>query len=245
MLIMSEKIRISCVSYTNMAPMVYGLERTDFRNKVELSYDVPSMCAEKLKSGAADIGIIPVGALLDLPDYEIVSDYCLGADGPVDSVFIFSQKPISEIKTLRLDDQSRSSNGLARLLLSEYWGRNDVQIKKEGDADAFVQIGDRTFGQKDKYPYYYDMAEEWKKFTGLPFAFAVWVSTKPLTDEFVHDFNEALGFGVARRAEVIAQLPPRSDFDLEYNLTHHIDYRLDAAKRHAMSKYLSWLKLFS
>ncbi len=238
---MTDKIRISCVSYTNMAPFVYGLENTSFRELIDLSYDVPSACAEKLKTGQADIGIIPVGALLDLQQYEIVSDYCLGADGAVDSVFIFSKKPISELKTLRLDHQSRTSNGLARLLLKEHWGKTDVQIVTSGEADAFVQIGDRTFGQKNLYPYSYDLAQEWKNFTGLPFAFAVWVSIKPLSQEFIQAFNQALEYGLANRAVVIAQIPPRPDFDYGVYLTKNINYKLDASKRQAMNKYLSWM----
>lgn len=239
---MKDKIRISSVSYTNMLPFIYGLEHSGLTDQIDLSFDVPSACAAKLISGQADVGIVPVAALLDIPQYEIISDYCLGADGEVDSVFIFSEKPISEINSLRLDDQSRTSNGLARLLLSQYWGRNDVQIVREGPADAFVQIGDRTFGQKSKHRYHYDLAAYWKAFTGLPFTFAVWISTRPLTEEFKNDFNKALAYGLENREIVIARIPEREDFDYGHYLRINIDYDFDDAKQQAMNKYLAWMK---
>src|SRR5690554_3207690 len=239
---MNERIRISSVSYTNMLPFIYGLKNSEIINSIDLSFDVPSVCAAKLIGGQADIGIVPVAALLDLPHYEIISDYCLGADGEVDSVFIFSEKPIAEITSLRLDDQSRTSNGLAHLLLSQFWGRNDVQIVREGPADAFVQIGDRTFGQKNRYKYYYDLAHFWKEFTGLPFTFAVWVSTKPLTEGFKVAFNKALAFGLENREIPIAQLPHRDDFDYGRYLRKNIDYVFDGAKQQAMNKFLAWMK---
>lgn len=239
---MKEKFTVSAVSYTNMLPFIHGLKHYGLPDKAEMVYDVPSACAEKLIHKQADIGIVPVAALLDIPSYEIISDYCLGADGAVDSVFIFSEKPIHAIKTLRLDDQSRSSNGLARLLLKEYWGMDQVKIVREGPADAFVQIGDRTFGQKDKHAHAYDLAWHWKDFTGLPFAFAVWVSVTELPDGFVDKFNRALAYGLEHREEVIRELGERPDFDYGVYLRENISYELDAGKKRAIDKYLAWMR---
>src|SRR5690606_9689892 len=94
----------------------------------------------------------PTAALTDLQEYHYIGDYCIGSTDYVDSVFIFSTKPIEEINTLLLDKQSRTSNGLARILLKHYWKR-DVEVVTEGEADAFVLIGDRTFGKKEQVPY--------------------------------------------------------------------------------------------
>src|SRR5690606_36970914 len=221
---MDQLVRVSSVSYTNMAPFLLGLEQSALRSEIDLSLDVPSECARKLRAKEADIGIVPVGALLDIPNYQIISDFCLGANGAVDSVFIFSEKPIEEIRSLRLDDQSRSSNGLARLLINEYWEREDVEIVTSGPADAFVQIGDRTFGKKGNYNYYYDLAEHWKNHTGLPFAFAVWISVNDLPPGFVDRFNAALAYGLENRDSVIAELPKREDFDFGHYLRVNIDY---------------------
>lgn len=239
---MQNKVRISSVSYTNMAPFIYGLQHAPIIEEIDLSFDVPSMCAEKLIHRRADIGIVPVAALLQIPDYKIISNYCLGAYGEVDSVFIFSEKPIEEIRSIRLDDQSRTSNGLARLLLREYWKRDDVVIRTQGEADAFVQIGDRTFGQKDVHAYAYDLASYWLMHTGLPFAFAVWVQVNPLPEGFIDRFNQALANGLENKDAVIATLPKRADFDYGKYLRQNIDYRFDEGKKQAVDRYLAWLR---
>lgn len=239
-----EKIRLSAVSYTNTLPFLHGLRQSDdLLEQVDLTLDIPSVCARKMVSGEADLGIVPVAALPEIADCRIVTDFCLGADGPVDSVFIFSNKPVEDIRTLRLDSHSRTSNALARVLLRFYW-ELDVQIVESDDADAFVQIGDRTFGKKQQTPYYYDLAEHWKAFQGLPFVFAVWVANKPLPDPFVEAFNEALARGVEQRKEVAEGIDKRSDFDFVHYLTTNIDYRLDERKRQAIDVFLGlWKKI--
>lgn len=243
---MSKKVRISAVSYTNSLPFIYGLEHSGLLAEVDMSRDIPSVCAEKLIRKEADLGIVPVAALLDIPAHEIVSNYCIGADGEVDSVFIFSDKPVEEIRSLRLDSHSRTSNGLARLLLKEYWKRTDIEIlpaevRPGEQTDGFVQIGDRTFGQRAVHPFAYDLGEYWKKHTGLPFVFAVWASAAPLAEDFVSKLNAAIALGLEHRDEVIQGLPEIPNFDYKYYLNHNIDYHLDERKREAMRRYLAWM----
>lgn len=235
------KIRLSAVSYTNTLPFLHGLRQSAVLDQVDMTLDIPSACARKLIGDEADLGIVPVAALPEISDYRIVTDFCLGASGAVDSVFIFSQKPVSEIRTLKLDSHSRTSNALARVLLQFYW-KVDVTIVDTDDADAFVQIGDRTFGKKQQAPYHYDLSAHWMDFQGLPFVFAVWVANKPLPDAFLVEFNEALGVGVAQREEVAEQIKKRSDFDFVYYLTSNIDYQLDAKKRQAIALFLDFVK---
>lgn len=227
-----NKIKISAVSYTNSKPFVYGLKHSGFLNKIDLSLDIPSDCACKLINDQSDIGLVPVAALLEIPDYRIISDYCIGASGAVDSVFIFSNKPIQEISTIKLDVQSRTSNNLAKVLLKNHWKSNAVCV--EDEADAFVQIGDRTFGKKDQFAYAYDLAEEWKSFSGLPFVFAVWASNKMIDDAFIMEFNAALKFGLDHRKEVIDAIPARENFDFGDYLNNKIDYDLDQKKLEAL-----------
>src|ERR1700753_3788573 len=175
-----NRIRISAVSYTNTKPFIYGLQHSGLPEKVELSLDNPTDCAQKLIDDVVDIGLIPVAATLSLPKWEIVSDYCIGAVGAVNSVFVFSNCDIREAKVLQLDPQSRSSNNLAKVLVKHFWKAHELSFAEQaGDyaastdpGTAFVQIGDRTFGKVDKYPFVYDLGAEWQKFTGLPFVFA-------------------------------------------------------------------------
>lgn len=237
-----NKIRVSVVSYTNSLPFLHGIKASaKLLEQIDLSVDVPAECARKVIHDEADLGIIPVAALSKIPNHHIVTDYCIGSDGPVDSVFVFSSKPIAEIESLRLDHQSRTSNGLARILLKHYW-KKDVKVVMEGDADAWVLIGDRTFGQKDKVPYVYDLGEVWKEFTGLPFAFAVWVANKKLPENFINDFNEALKIGVSNPTVIISELPENPDFNYEKYLTNYLDYPLDIKKREAIQRYLQYYR---
>lgn len=244
-----NKLRISAVSYTNTKPFIYGIEHSDLINKIELSLDTPTDCAQKLIDDKADIGLIPVAATLSLPKWDIVSDYCIGAIGAVNSVFIFSNCEITKVKTLQLDPESRSSNNLSKVLLKNFWKitpellTNSEDYSTSTDPEtAFVQIGDRTFGKKEQYPFVYDLAEEWQKFTGLPFTFAAWIANKPIPQEFIEEFNAALKFGLDNRAEVIKALPARSDFDLDDYLMHKLDFDLTEDKRKALYLFLDYVK---
>ncbi|OJZ14431.1 menaquinone biosynthesis protein [Sphingobacterium sp. 40-24] len=238
-----NKIRVSAVSYTNTYPFLNGIRKSKVMEQIDLSVDYPSACAQKVIDDQADIGIIPTAALLSLPEYYINTDFCIGTEGAVDSVFIFANKPIEEVKTLRLDKQSRTSNGLARVLIKNYWKKDVELIADESiEPDAYVLIGDRTFGKKNAVPYVYDLGEEWFNFTGLPFAFALWVSNKKLPDSFVEEFNEALAYGVEHATDVIAGLPEFEDFDYTKYLTEHLNFHLTAKKREAVQLYLRYLK---
>lgn len=244
-----KKIRISAVSYTNTKPFLYGIQHTDIINKIDLSLDMPSDCAQKLIDDKVDIGLIPVAATLSLPQWEIVSDYCIGAVGAVNSVFIFSNCEIQQVTKIQLDPESRSSNNLALVLLKNFWKIQPEQIINAADyahpvdtTTAFVQIGDRTFGKKDKFPFVYDLAEEWQKFTGLPFVFAAWIANKPIPDDFIEEFNNSLQFGLAHRAELLKELPTRADFDLEDYLMHRLDFTLTEGKKEALHLFLKYIK---
>lgn len=232
-----EKVNISAVSYTNTLPFLYGLQHSPLIDKISLSLDVPSACAHKLIHDTADLGIVPVAALPDIPNAQIVSDYCLGANGAVNSVFIYSEKPIEAVESLRLDSQSRTSNALARILLRDYW-KNETVVTVKGEADAYVEIGDRTFGKQHAHPYVYDLSWYWKEFTGLPFTFAVWVANKPLEASFIQAFNDALAYGLSQRDVLIDELPVRIDFDYRQYLMENIDYLYNDEKKEAVTAFL-------
>ena len=210
---------------------------------------MPSDCAQKLIDNKVDIGLIPVAATLNLPEWHLVSDYCIGAVGAVNSVFIFSNCPIEEVKTLQLDPESRSSNNLAKVLLKNYWKFQPELIANAPDygvlADkhtAFVQIGDRTFGKADQFPYVYDLAAEWTAFTGLPFTFAAWIANKPISPEFIQEFNESLQYGLDHRSELFSEMTMRDDFDLKDYLMNKIDYPLTHQKKEALYLFLDYIK---
>ena len=244
-----KKIRISAVSYTNTKPFLYGIQNTPIIDEIDLSLDIPADCAQKLIDDKVDIGLIPVAAALNLPEWHIVSDYCIGAVGAVNSVFLFSNCDIKEVKTVQLDPQSRTSNNLARVLLKNYWKVQPELLTDAPDysqsADkhtAYVQIGDRTFGKKAQYKFVYDLSEEWQRFTGLPFTFAAWIANKPVPQEFINKFNQSLKFGLDHRPELLKELPKRDDFDLEDYLMHKLDFSLTEDKKKAMYLFLDYIQ---
>nr|WP_294795980.1 menaquinone biosynthesis protein [uncultured Mucilaginibacter sp.] len=244
-----EKIRISAVSYTNSKPFIYGIQHTDLINKIELSLDIPADCAQKVIDNQVDIGLIPVAATLNMPYWDIVADYCIGATGAVNSVFIFSNCEIHQIKRLQLDPESRTSNNLARVLLKNYWKVSPEFITDAPDYSnltdnetAFVQIGDRTFGKKEKFAFAYDLAGEWHKFTGLPFVFAAWIANKPIPQTFVDEFNASLKYGLQHREALFAEIPERDDFDIHDYLMNKIDFELTESKKKALHLFLEYLK---
>jgi chorismate dehydratase len=244
-----KKIKISAVSYTNTKPFLYGIQHTHIIDQIDLSLDIPADSAQKLIDDKVDIGLIPVAAALNLPYWEILTDYCIGANGPVNSVFIFSNCAIEDVKHIQLDPESRSSNNLAKVLLKNYWKIDPEQIINATDYaasndphTAFVQIGDRTFGKPEKYPFVYDLAGEWQKFTGLPFVFAAWIANKPIPAEFVTEFNKSLRYGLDHREEVLKELPGRNDFDLEDYLMHKLDFDLNVDKKKALYMFLDYIK---
>jgi chorismate dehydratase len=237
-----SKIKISAVAYTNTKPFIYGISHSDVLNKIDLSLDIPSDCAAKLINNQVDIGLIPVAAIPFVPNANIVADYCIGSVGAVNSVFIFSNVPVEEIKTVRLDSHSRTSNNLAKVLLKFYW-KKEVEFTTDVNAatDALVLIGDRTFGKKETYPFAYDMGEEWMHFTGLPFVYAAWVANKPIDQSFIDEFNKALALGLAQRTELLNELPIQQGFDLKDYLFNKLDFDLTPKKREALDLFLLYI----
>ncbi len=191
-----NKIRITAVSYINTYPFLYLLSKLN-SPLFELSVDYPAECARKLIANKADIGLIPVATLGSIPNGKIVTDYCIGADGAVNTVALLSNTSIDNIDTIYLDYQSRTSVNLMRLLAKEYFNRQFIWIDtKPGfeshtlkDNEAMVVIGDRVFEIESRFRYKYDLPEEWKRHTGLPFIFAAWITNKDIPEHITDTLN--------------------------------------------------------
>jgi chorismate dehydratase len=249
----SGNIRISAVKYANTYPFIYGITVTGFDKKVTLSTDHPSDCAAKLISGAVDIGLIPVAAIPMMKEYHIITDYCLGAYGKVRTVMLLSNSPLNEVHTINLDYRSRSSVSLARILAKNYWKREFTWINtSEGfdfvnihSNDGVVLIGDQCFEYTNRYRYRIDLAEEWYKFTGLPFTFACWTANRKLDKEFLDEFNKALATGVRNLPAVIKMYGQNGIIrgnDLKTYLTKNMSFDLNAEKREAIRVFLDYVR---
>lgn len=111
--------------------------------------------------------------------------------------------------------------------------------------EAAVMIGDRCFEYARRFRYRLDLGLEWKKFTGLPFVFACWVSTRRLPEQFLKLFNKALSEGLERRNEAVSLLEEGASATPEeviFYLNHNIDFRLDDQKREALAKFIEYIK---
>lgn len=246
-----KPIRISVVSYLNSLPFIHGLRNWQGSTPIELELDIPSVCAEKLATGKADIGLIPVAALPHLPHFHIISNYCIGADGAVDSVLLLSEVPLEKIETILLDYQSRTSVMLTKILAERYWKINvewkattpDYENSIKGTIGGVI-IGDRALKLRNRFPYQYDLATEWKKMTGLPFVFATWTATTELPEDFIQEFNKALEKGF-QEIDLVIEKANTGDIDrhsIREYLTKSIDYKLDERKKKAMELFLSYIK---
>lgn len=238
-----NKIKISAVSYTNTKPFIYGIKHSQVLEQIELSLDIPADCAAKLIANKVDIGLIPVAAIPLVPNAQIISSYCIGSVGAVNSVFIFSDVPVNEIRTIKFDAQSRTSNNLAKVLLKNHF-KVEVEFTTDQNTktDAIVLIGDRTFGRKRDFKYAYDMGEEWLEFSGLPFMYAAWVANKPIPDNFLAEFNEALRLGIQNIPAVISELPNIEGIDIADYLEHKLNFELTEDKMQAKNLFLSLIE---
>jgi chorismate dehydratase len=244
--------RIALVSYMNTRPFMDGLEH--FFSPEELSLELlpPAQCATALADGTCAMALTPVGSLTDFEGVTLLKDYCIGAEGAVDSVFLFSQVPVEQTTRLVLDPHSRSSNALARVLYKELWKR-DPEILAPADrggehvqgTTAAVLIGDLAYAQRGNYPYVYDLAGEWKRLTGLPFVFAVWVYRQDLIDPaLLERIREALAWGHAHRADTALKWAHHYGYTPEaatQYLCHSIRYEMDAPKHVALERYFDSL----
>ena len=245
-----DKIKISAITYLNTKPFLYGIQHSALLEEIDLSLDVPSICADKLKSGTADLGIIPVAEIALLAGANVLTDFCIACSGKVRTVVLVSRVPLQEVKTIVLDYQSRTSVQLVRILAREHWKIEPAW--KEGGLDyissdingttAGVIIGDRVFEAEKQFPFVYDLGEAWKELTGLDFVFACWVANKPIPATFVERFSNALQDGIAHIPEVIAEYQLRyPDYPFDSYFKENIFYHLDDSKRRGMELFLRWI----
>lgn len=246
-----KKIKVSAVSYLNTVPFVYGIQNSPINDEIELSLDIPSVCAEKLILNEVDIGLVPVAILPQLPYYKLISNYCIGAVGRVKSVILASNVDLHNIDTIYLDYQSKTSIDLVKILAKKYWKKNVIWKNTspgfedsviDGNAAAVI-IGDRTFKAVQQYTYIYDLAEEWHAFTNRPFVFAAWAVNKKINANFEEMFDNALQFGINNIEAAIGNY--KVDIDACINLVDYlqndISYSLDDAKREGMELFLEYL----
>ena len=238
---------MGAVSYLNTKPLLYGIERSELMDRIEMSTDYPAEVARKLKEGMVDVALLPDAVMPTIPGARIICDYGIAADGDVASVSLFSQVPIDEIESVYLVYQSRTSVRLARLLLEKHW-KKDVIFKPATEhyidyingTSAGVIIGDRALKQITNFEYVYDLATAWKSHTGLPFIFAAWISNKDLPQDFLEALNSANAAGLDHIDEIV-QANPFPYYDLKKYYTENIHYFLSEQKKKGLDLFLNMI----
>ena len=240
-------IRISVVSYLNSRPFVKGLEQLATTGQFFVERDIPSVCALKLQDDRADIGLIPVAMIPMLQHSQIITSFCISANGKVDSVLLVSQVPLKDIKNIVLDIESRTSVLLAKILADEYWNIQptwtpETPLDSFSDPDTIqsaVIIGDRALKYSSRYTYCYDLAEEWKKHTGLPFVFAAWVSNKPIEEEYISQLETAFNNSLSNLDELMKELQNEyPETDVKTYLQERIKYKMGSEEKKGLTLFL-------
>lgn len=244
---MERKIKVGAVSYLNTKPLIYGFEQGMMKDEIELIIDYPAKIAAALLNDTIDIGLVPVAILPEMKNYFIIGDHCIGSEGEVASVCLFSEVPLEQIETVLLDYQSRTSVKLAQILIKEFWKINPVLKKAEADfrseisgTTAAVVIGDRALEQRKRSKYHFDLSQAWQQYTGLPFVFAAWISNKLLEEAFINRFNDANDFSLQHIDEIVAA-HPYPTFDLKKYYLDYISYNLTDRKKMGLKEFLKRL----
>jgi len=246
-----DTLRISAVSYLNTLPFVYGIRNSGLLSNYDLQLDIPSECARKFISREVDIALIPAAALAKLKTSQLLNDYCIGASGKVKTVLLLSQVPLNKIKTIHLDYHSLTSVNLVKILSKHHWKINPQWVNLDEltemnllKLESIVAIGDKTFLLEKDFKYVYDLAEEWRNFTQLPFVFACWVAHENIPSDILNNFNAALGWGIQHKLQSIKELFDAKRFpnvDLKEYYEKNIDFIFDEPKHTAFKLFLKYL----
>jgi chorismate dehydratase len=240
-------MRVGAVSYLNTKPLVYRL--AELAPEHEIVLDLPSRLADRLHSGSLDVALIPsIEYFQHAANYQIVSDACIACRGPVRSVKLFSRVPIANIRTLALDEGSRTSVALVRILLAERFGVKPrlvpfpIDARPESiEADALLMIGDRAMQRPaGQFVGEWDLGDVWCRWTELPFVFAMWVGRRQGSGgrgqgpeeqfaELAEVLETARGLGVKHVEEIARREHADVGISLDECLTylrHHLHFQL-------------------
>lgn len=234
---------VGSVPYVNAIPLTAIFDGVPSRegrgdSPVRVVFDIPSKLPQMLESGEADAVLVSSIDALRVPGRRMAAGVCIGSDGPVKSVRLFSRVPFKEIQSLALDAASLTSNRLARILLAELYGIHPSVVTLEPNvnhmlkqADACVLIGDIGMTSDGDGLDVMDMGEAWTRLTGKPFVWAAWIGNERLTPELAGHLQMPLEYygslalvesGVRRKSALPVEetIQSRRDHVIELGITH-------------------------
>ena len=245
--------KVSVVQYLNSVPLVWGMLHGEQQGKYELQFTTPAACADAVHQRKADIGIIPSIEYQRMDRMQILAGISIASKEEVKSVLLLSKVPIAKVQNVAVDNSSRTSAALLRILMRKFYSRwinvipsvprPEVMLKR---ADAALIIGDPALTYSGDVSEIYDLAAEWKKFTGLPFVFALWVGHEEVRLSKLHpDFEASRDFGLAHVDDIAAEYAPKLNMKaagVKVYLTQNIDYSLDEENRKGLRLFYKLAK---
>lgn len=240
--------KVSVVQYLNTAPLVWGMMKGEQQGKYDLEFTTPAACADAVRGRKADVGIVPSIEYQRMEKAQIIAGISIASKDAVKSVLLLSNKPIEKIQSIAVDNSSRTSAALVRILMRRFYSRfvtitpaapkPELMLKR---ADAALVIGDPALTYGGSVAQVYDLAAEWKKFTGLPFVFAVWAGHEDSKlSRYRKDFEQSRDYGIAHVDEIAAEYAPKlkkTPEALKVYLTENIDYSLDEDNRKGLREF--------
>jgi chorismate dehydratase len=215
------KLRVGIVNYLNSKPLAWGFLKGHHADLFAPSYHPPAMVARLLGQGSLDVGLIPSIEVQRIPNLRVMPDMCIAARHEVRSVILVSRGPVEEIRRVALDQNSRTSATLVRLLLRERYGLDPEYVHERpdpermlGEADAALIIGDPALRVDRERYRIVDLAAEWNELTGLPFVFAVW-AVRPEVDipDLPFYFKSSLRYGLSSLDTVVREAAAELNLD--------------------------------
>lgn len=202
-------MKLGCLPYLNIKPLVYTLEHDGLPEGWELVYAPPSRLAQMLADHQITAAPVSAFATFVNPELNICPGICVAADGPVKSVLMLSKKPIEELDTIALDTSSLSGACMLRILLKELYNLEPQFVRSSPDcvpdmlnkADAALVIGNPAMTCSKEGLHVFDLAGEWKKLTGLPAVFAVWAGSE-ISSELIDVLTRAKNVGLTKLDEI-------------------------------------------
>jgi chorismate dehydratase len=245
-----RRLRISAISYLNTAPLMWDFEHggadQEARCQFDISYTLPSGCAQALAAGSADIGIIPAAAYAGNPELLVLPEVAIASRRAVRSILLVSKVPIEKVRSVALDTSSMTSVALTKILFEKWLGGGRTFIAMAPDVDAMLAqhdagllIGDPALKVDRGHYETLDLAEEWIRHTGKPFVFAFWAVRSAALQEgdpaldLAAIFRESRDHGLEpaslnQTAREWAARLEMSEADVRSYLTQNIHYQLDA-----------------
>ena len=176
-----KSVRVGCVKYLNARPLIRG-----WPGNVE--FDHPSALCQRLAKGQLDVALVSSFEFLRNPIYRIVDDVSISSDGPVYSVVVAYRGAFSDIEEIELDPASETAVNLLRCLLAELGLTPRLTggtSEGAGLPRARLIIGDQAISFRQNHAdefQFWDLGEQWKKLTGLPFVYALWLIRPEVPD---------------------------------------------------------------